>query len=272
MDLQHVLDWIANYGLAIPITIVVAYVLLRFSVLIIGGIVRKTMVHGGGTKEDIRKRQDTIISLLSVVLRVVVWVVAGLTLAINALPFLNLSPIIVSAAGVMGVAIGFGAQGLVRDFISGLYIIIENQYRVGDVVQIDNFTGKVVGFTIRSTVLRDDNGALHHITNGTVNHAINKTMGQAKLNLVFTVPIVTDVDKLIKTVNAVGLKFTANDQWKHKIQEPPYFKALGDQTIDSLNFTVTGKVQASAQWEIADELRKALLEELKKAAILPSKN
>ncbi|MCG2809802.1 MAG: mechanosensitive ion channel family protein, partial [Candidatus Portnoybacteria bacterium] len=85
---------------------------------------------------------------------------------------LDITPIL-AGAGVIGLAIGFGAQSLVKDFVSGLFILIENQYDMGDRVKIGTFEGRVVKITMRSTVLRDDEGKTFYISNGLINNVIN---------------------------------------------------------------------------------------------------
>ena len=94
----------------------------------------------------------------------------------NKLFLFDLSPLFASA-GIIGVALGFGAQSLVKDFLSGIFIIAENQYRVGDVVDVMGAAGTVERVGTRTTVIRDSEGNVHYVPNGTIQHVINKTMG-----------------------------------------------------------------------------------------------
>ena len=255
-------DWIVNYGLVIVITVVIAYALLRFSIVLLSKLIRKTVTQDANPQDN-KKRQDTIINLVSIMLRIVTWSLAISILAINVFPVLNLSPLLISAAGVLGVAFGFGAQGLVRDFISGVFIIIENQYRIGDIVQIGGFTGKVDRFTIRSTVLRDDDGALHHITNGTINHAINKTIDYAKINVMLPVSRKTSPESIKKLISIVGKKMSEDEQWKDRLISIPVFSSI--ESIGETTYTVkiSCKADPSSQWAVASHLRGLLLTKLR---------
>jgi moderate conductance mechanosensitive channel len=245
--------------------IVLAYAARRFGGMLLENVIRRTVryhAHGDQSEDDSKKRQDTLISMFSGVL---VWLVAGFTILGHFFK-LDLAPLI-AATGVAGVALGFGAQSLIKDFISGLFIILENQYRVGDIVQLDNAQGRVEQITIRSTVLRDNDGSVHYIPNGVIQHTINKTMGFAKINLLITVPPNTDVDKLAETVNAIGDKMAEEEKWRNKILDPPHFGGINNFTPTTLEIKINGKTQPTAQWNITNELRRRLLAALNKQGL-----
>lgn len=131
-------------------------------------------------KKDLEKRQRTLGGMFTNVWRIIVVVIA-LYFILQAIigkeqAFTLLAPLFASAS-IIGVALGFGAQSLVKDFISGIFIISENQYRVGDVIEIEGFGGTVERIGVRSTVIRDVDGNVHFFPNGMVQHIINKTMG-----------------------------------------------------------------------------------------------
>jgi moderate conductance mechanosensitive channel len=248
--------------------IVLAYAARRFGGMLLENVIRRTVryhAHGDQSEDDSKKRQDTLISMFSAVLGVLVWLVAGFTILGHFFK-LDLAPLI-AATGVAGVALGFGAQSLIKDFISGLFIILENQYRVGDIVQLDNAQGRVEQITIRSTVLRDNDGSVHYIPNGVIQHTINKTMGFAKINLLITVPPNTDVDKLAETVNAIGDKMAEEEKWRNKILDPPHFGGINNFTPTTLEIKINGKTQPTAQWNITNELRRRLLAALNKQGL-----
>lgn len=266
-DLQY---WIGNNWWKVATILIGAYIVRRFGDTVIAGIVRRTMkrrAHGDLNQDDIKKRQDTVIAMVSAILRVLVWLVAGFSIMRLAFPAIDLTPILASA-GVLGVAIGFGAQTLIKDFLSGLFIILENQYRVGDVVEIDKATGTVEQISLRSTVLRDSNGSVHYIPNGTIAHAINKTMGFSKINLTIEVPAATDIDKLAATINEVGTKMASEEKWKKKIMDAPRFLGIDSFTTDNIEVAIIGKTQPAAQWSVTGELRKRLVVALKKQGII----
>jgi moderate conductance mechanosensitive channel len=255
----------ANPWAQILLIVLVAYVVKRFGAMALESIIRRTVryhAHGDQSEDDSKKRQDTLISMFSAVLGVLVWLVAGFTI-LGGIFQLNLAPLI-AATGVAGVALGFGAQSLIKDFISGLFIILENQYRVGDIVELDNAQGRVEQITIRSTVVRDNDGSVHYIPNGVIQHTINKTMGFAKINLLITVPPDTDVDRLADVVNGIGDKMAEEEKWRNKILDPPHFGGINNFTPTTLEIKINGKTQPTAQWNITNELRRRLLTALNK--------
>lgn len=266
-SIQH---WLASHWWPITLILILAYIARRFGDMALGGLIRRTVryrAHGDLSEEDIKKRQDTLIIMSSTVLRVLVWLVAGFSL-VNVLfaPTIDLAPLL-AGASVLGVALGFGAQTLIKDFISGLFIILENQYRVGDVVEIDGASGTVEQITIRSTILRDNDGSVHYVPNGNITHAVNRTMGFAKVNVVVTVKPDTDVDKLADIINELGQKLIQEEKWKDKILEAPRFQSIGSFSETALEVKIVTKTQPSAQWSVMAELRKRLLAVVKKQGI-----
>src|SRR5688572_24482431 len=234
--LEVVQKWFADNWWTVALVVIGAYLTRRFGALIIEKLIRRTVhrrEHGDISQEDIKKRQDTLIVLFSALLRVFVWSVAGFTILRMLFPTLDLTPIL-AGASVMGVALGFGAQTLIRDFLSGLFIILENQYRVGDVVQIGEANGTVEHISLHSTIVRDNDGSVHYIPNGSITHAINKTMGFAKINLTIQVASTTDIDKLAEDINKLGEKMAGEEKWKKRIIDPPHFLGIDSFTTNDI--------------------------------------
>ncbi len=182
-------------------------------------------------------------------------------------PQIDLTPFFASA-GIVGIALGFGAQSLIKDFLSGLFIIAENQYRVGDIVDIEGATGTVERLTMRSTILRDNSGNVHFLPNGMVAHVINKTMGFSKVNFSLAVDPETDVDRLAAVIDEVGLKLSLDDKWKDKILEAPHFLNIGTISDLALEVTITGKTNPSQQWSVTGEMRRRLLKAFEKHKVV----
>jgi len=267
--IQH---WFGDNWWFVGGVVVTAWLVRRFGEMVVASIVRRTMrhrAHGDITEEDIKKRQDTLIAMFAAILRVLVWLVAGFSI-INHATDLDLTPLLASAS-VLGVAIGFGAQTLIKDFLSGLFIILENQYRVGDVVEIDDASGTVEQISLRSTIIRDNDGSVHYIPNGSIAHAINKTMGFAKINMAIEVSSSTDVDSLAKAINAVGDKMAKDEKWKTRIMDPPHFLGIDAFSTSTLEVKIVGKTQPSSQWSVTGELRKRLVVAFKKEGIIAAK-
>lgn len=267
--------WVLTHWFPLVIVVVVAWLALRFGSLVIDKVVRRAVRQSPFsqeylTPEDIKKRQDTLVSMLTALWKTGVWVVAALTFISEAALF-NTTPLLASA-GIVGVALGFGAQSVIKDLLSGVFIIIENQYRVGDTINIDGIgagspSGTVERITIRSTVLRDIDGNVHFVPNGAIVHVTNKTMGFSKVNFTLGVDPSTNVDKLAEIINKVGEKLAKDPAWADKIIEAPRFLRIGSFTDTTLEVRVTGKTQPSAQWSVTGELRKRLLTALKRDKI-----
>ena len=170
--LEEIINWLIGHGIKIAAILIAAVLADRVGKKFIGKAVKGGVKDG--TEESTEKRQKTLIRIFSSALSVVVWLVAIMMV----LPEFGIAvgPIL-AGAGILGVALGFGAQYMIRDFLAGLFVIIENQYRVGDVVCLDNTCGGVEDITLRKTVLRDLDGKVYHIPNGSFKMAANLTKG-----------------------------------------------------------------------------------------------
>lgn len=221
-------------------------------------------------KKDLEKRQRTLGGMFTNVWRIIVVVIA-LYFILQAVigkeqAFTLLAPLFASA-GIIGVALGFGAQSLVKDFISGIFIISENQYRVGDVIEIEGFGGTVERIGVRSTVIRDVDGNVHFFPNGMVQHIINKTMGYSMARFTLAVAPDTDIDKVAKIIDKIGLKLASEEKWKDKVLEAPHYVMMGEFTATAINLIVSGKTQPSDQWSVTAEMRRRILEKFDQEGI-----
>lgn len=265
-----------GHGISILIILFVALIAYYGGTRIVASTVRrlvKSTRHREWHRKDIEKRQNTLSALFTNIWRILVMVIASLTIFKELFPLIDLSPLFASA-GIIGVALGFGAQSIIKDFLSGIFIISENQYRVGDIVDIEGASGTVERIGTRSTVLRDVDGNVHYFPNGMVTHVINKTMGYSMARFIVAVHPDTDLDEVVSIINDLGEKLAKEDKWKKKIIEPPAFVSLGEITGNSLEIIIAGKTQPSDQWSVIAEMRRRLLESLEKAkielAVLPN--
>jgi small conductance mechanosensitive channel len=248
-----------------PILLIVVLTLLalRGARLLVHGVVKAVLdreTTEGTAQElsaiEIRKRMDTIETLGSRVLQAFV-VVIGSLMVLAKLNF-DIGPAI-AGLGVVGIAVGFGAQSLVRDYFNGALIFLENQYSLGDVVTIAGVTGSVEDISLRRTTLRDLDGVVHTVPNGEIKVASNRTRTWARINQDVTVSYGTDVDRAIAVVDAVGRTMAEESEWKDRIIEPPRVErveAIGEYGI---TLKILGTVRASDQWAAGGELRKRLL-------------
>jgi len=221
--------------------------------------VMMTAYHRTLHKKDLEKRQATLVGLFVAVWRILVIALALVALMRLFFRDVDLAPLFASA-GIIGIAIGIGSQSLIKDFLSGIFIITENQYRVGDIVDLEGAAGTVERIGLRSTVLRDENGNVHFVPNGFVQHVINKTMGYSMARFTLAVTPAANIDTVVEIIDDIGTKLTKEEAWKHKIIEAPQFLMVGDITSTAVNLIVAGKTQPSDQWSVTAEMRRRILE------------
>jgi len=248
-----VVTWLINHGIPILIIVVVGAVLWfalnKFLPPVVGRLMATTK---GESKEGIKKRRDTLVGVLTGVGRVFIVIVAVMMILDEAgVPIAS----VLVGLGIAGLAIGFGAQYLIRDLIAGMFIILENQYRVGDVARVADVAGLVEEVTLRKTVLRDLDGIVHHVPNGEIRIASNFTRHFARVNLNVSVAYGTDLDHAISVINRVGKELAEDAKWRKVIKSPPQalrVDNLGDSGID---IKILGDVKPMEQWAVMGELR-----------------
>jgi small conductance mechanosensitive channel len=209
------------------------------------------------TALEIKKRQDTIEALAINVIRFFVLVIAILMILETAFA-LDIGPAI-AGLGIAGIAIGLGTQHLVRDYLNGALILIENQYGKGDVVRIAGVTGTVEDFTLRRTTLRDQDGTVHTVPNGEIAVASNMTRVFARVNQDVKVVYGTDIEKATAVVNGVGQGLADDPDWGPRILEAPRVERVSALGELGITLKILGTVRASEQWAVGGELRKRLL-------------
>ena len=261
--MENLSDWTGDQGLTIFFVLVGCAVAYYFGGKLVEFITRK-VVEGGRRrnipKKDIEKRSTTLAALTLAVWRILILAIAVISIFKILFPAINLAPLFASA-GIVGIAIAFGAQALVKDFLTGVFIITENQYRVGDIIDINGAAGRVERIGARSTVLRDNDGNVHYIPNGTIQHVVNKTMGYSKVRFSILLDSSTDLDNAITVINQTGDELAANAKWKTKVLTAPQFDSVGTFTAKSIEVTIVGKTQPSDQWSVTAEMRRRLLRE-----------
>jgi len=266
----YVAAWIATHGFEVVVIVIVTMGFYYVGTALVGNVVKRTVQQSARRhawhRKDIEKRQNTLKGLFKNVWRVLVISIGTLALFYTLFPGVSLAPIFASA-GIVGVAFGFGAQSLVKDFLSGIFIISENQYRVGDIVEIQSAEGVVERIGARSTVLRDADGQVHYFPNGMVQHVINKTMGYSMARFSIGVHPSSDLENVITIINETGEKLAHEEKWKSKIIEAPSFVSVGEFTSTGVGLLVSGKTQPSDQWSVTAEMRRRLLFEFEKRKI-----
>ena len=262
--------WLVSTRVVETVSVILGSIILYFAIrfLISWGIKHMftaSAKYRSWHRKDIEKREETLLQLLGGFWKIIVICYVVATIA-NKLFLFDLSPLFASA-GIIGVALGFGAQSLIKDFLSGIFIITENQYRVGDIVDIMGASGTVERVGTRSTIIRDYDGNVHYIPNGTIQHVINKTMGYSISRFVLLLDPSVDINEVADIINETGKALASEEKWKNKIIDPPKFVSVGDITGRSVEITVSGKTQPSDQWAVTSQMRRRLLKQFEKRNI-----
>jgi moderate conductance mechanosensitive channel len=184
---------------------------------------------------------------------VTIFIVAGLIILGDI--GLNLAPVLASA-GVLGLAIGFGAQNLVQDFLAGIFILLEDQYGVGDVIDVAGVTGTVEAVSLRITRIRDVNGVVWNIRNGPVKKAGNETHEWARAVVDFPIPYGVPMAAARGAMERAAAEMAGEPRWSTAILEPP--EVWGIETVSPLLVRVTARTAPLAKLEVTRELRERL--------------
>jgi small conductance mechanosensitive channel len=250
-------NWIETLwtrGARILVVLVILYVSLRILARIVPPAVRRGVAAQmpGAPELEVDKRADTIASVIQSTAGVIAIVIALLTI----LPEFGVSvTALLASVGVAGIAVAIGAQSLVRDVLAGLFILFENQYGRGDVIRVAGVEGLVQDIELRRTVLRDLDGTVHSVPNGTITVASNLTRAWSRVNIVASVAYDEDLDRVFSVIDRTGQELASDPDWSDDIVKPP--RALGvDKATDAgVEVRVLGDTRPSRQWDVMRELR-----------------
>ena len=264
---RHLLQWLLGPGLHIAIILVAAYITIRAIHLWIEYLeYHLTSDAAGPAGLERRRRARTLSGTLASLVSVGVAFAAGLTvllqLNINVLPILT-------GAGIAGLAIGFGAQNLVRDVISGFFLILEDQVRVGDLAQIQTVTGLVEQINLRTIVLRDADGAVHVFPNGTITTLANLSKDFAFAVVDLTIPLSENFQQVAQALSDIGARMQGDAGFGAMILAP--LEILGLESLGDTNATlrVRFKTLPLKQYAVARELRWRVVTEFAARGIKP---
>ena len=169
----------------------------------------------------------------------------------------NLAPVLASA-GVLGIAIGFGAQNLVQDFLAGIFMLLEDQYGVGDVIAVGDISGTVEGVSLRLTRIRDVSGVVWHIRNGTIQQAGNESQGWARAVIDYPVSATRDVPQVRELMLATAIEMWREPEWHGVILEEPQVWGVQAVSAGEVLIRLTARTVPLRQWEVARALRERL--------------
>jgi small-conductance mechanosensitive channel len=198
------------------------------------------------------RRVETVAALLRSIVSAVVWTVAVL-MALSELG-LNLGPLI-AGAGIVGVAIGFGAQNLVRDFLSGIFMLMEDQYGVGDVIDAGPATGTVESIGLRSTRIRDVNGTVWHLPNGHIERIGNKSQLWSRALLDIDVSYQTDIAHATDVIKRTAQTMCEDPDFAEAVLSEPEVWGVENLGVDSVSIRLVLKTAPNDQFKVTRELR-----------------
>jgi small-conductance mechanosensitive channel len=257
LDANRVADWLLTSGLRILIILAVLYVIYFAIVHIAPRGIRRGVAEQMENKPEveIEKRVHTLSAVVIATARVVLLFAAVFMI----LPEvgINIAPVL-AGAGIVGLAVGFGAQTLVRDTISGVFVLAENQYGVGDIVTLAGVTGLVEDVNLRRTVLRDLDGTVHSIPNGEITTASNMTREWARVNMNVGVAYGEDLDKVRNVINRVGQELAADAEVGPLVTEAPHFERVDGFGDSGIEIKILGVTRPMQQWAVMGELRRRL--------------
>ncbi len=231
---------------------VVAWVLVG---IILSNLLRLSILHYL-KREKVTNRSKTIAKLITSVIRYVVWFVVLISI-LNSLN-IDITPFIASA-GVIGLAIGFGAQEIVKDFLSGFFIIFEGEFIVEDVIEVDGFKGVVRSIGLRTTTLRNWKGEVKIINNGNIKNIINYSKNFSMAIVDFGVAYDTDLERFTKLMAEFIPMLSVFEQ----IIEPPSFMGIVELANSSINMRIIAKTKSMNHFQLERDIRKMLVTYLK---------
>lgn len=250
---QRIFDWSLSSGLHILIVIVLAWVAFNLATRLSNRLVQFV----GRQREDseFRKRAETLGAMVRYVLVFAILAVASMTVLREL--GIDIGPVL-AAAGIVGLAVGFGAQSLVKDVISGFFILVEDQIRVGDVVEISGKSGVVERVSLRTTVLRDLSGNVHYVPNGQINVVTNMTKEYSRYVFDIGVAYRENVDEVMEVIKKVDEELRNDPDYREDILEP--IEVLGVDRFASSAVVIRARTTTVPikQWRVGREFNRRL--------------
>ena len=262
---QTIQTWFLEHGINNVIVLIVGVLLWLVLKKIIPPLINRVMSRPveGESREGQKRRADTLQGVFLGLTKILIILMVVLIVLSE---YVSIGPLL-AGLGVAGIAVGFGAQYLIRDLIAGVFVLMENQYRVGDVAKVADVTGLVEEVNLRKTVLRDLDGIVHHVPNGEIRVASNYSRHFARVNLDIGVSYGTDLDFAIEVINRVCQEMSEEEEWSKVLRTVPKVirvNKLGDSGID---LKVVGEVKPLEQWNVMGQLRLRIKKEFDKEGI-----
>ena len=250
------LDWtlIVRKAVSVLLVLVAAWAAFRVMKMLTRRIEHAVDDGDPDTLSVREQRAKTLAQLLNSVGAVAITIATALTI-LNL--FIQIAPLL-AGVGVAGLAISFGAQSLVKDVISGFFILLENQFGVEDIVEINGVGGKVEKMTMRIVMLRDVQGTLHVIPNGSINMVSNKTRGWARIVVDVGVAYKEKVDDVISVMRDEAKALWTDEEWQPMLVNEPAVWGVEALADSSVNIRIVADTAPGQQWAVGREIRRRL--------------
>ncbi|MFC2045505.1 mechanosensitive ion channel family protein [Chloroflexota bacterium] len=256
--MEFMLDWLYVTGwkiiVIVGITLGTLMMIRRFAPMMIKRTVTAQMK--GKRKVEKEKRQETLVRIITTLSGTILGTI-GIFLVLTELG-INVTAA-VAGMGIIGVALGFGAQFLVRDYIGGFFIFLENQFNVGDVIKAVDITGIVEEISIRRTILRDLDGARHTISNGQIRVLTNYTQRWSRANLDISVAYKEDLDRVMAIMRRTWEEMAEDPDWRPCIvSKTPTIMRVNEFGDSGIKIKIVGETEPIKQWDVMGEYRRRI--------------
>jgi len=265
--------WVLGTPVKIVIIAVLALLLNRF----VRRGIQRLMVRLGSASEDASgkflsersrerasQRSDTIGSLLRSLTTGLIFGIAGLMM----LDLIGISIVpIIASAGIIGLAVGFGAQSVVEDFLRGLFMLGEDQFGVGDRIDVGSVNGYVERVTLRTTIVKDPTGTVWHIPNSEINYVANETQESSRALVEIPVDYGTDIDRAMEALQDAATAACQDPSWTDRVRSEPEVRGVADLGYSDLSIRVQVWVDSGARRQFERHLRKCLKEGMDRAGV-----
>ncbi len=250
--------WLLGRTFTVSIIVIVAFLAIRFVSRLTSPIIEQYLahrVHEDKDSDEVQRRTKTLQGVVSNTLSSIIFAMAFF-MVLSELG-VNIAPLI-AGAGVAGIAIGFGAQNIIKDIFAGVFIMMEDQFRVGDVAQLAGVVGIIEDINLRRTTLRDFHMNQHIIPNGEIGIASNYTKEKSRVNLDIEVAYKEDLDEVMAIIDRVGAEISADPEWAPKITDPLKAMRVQEFGASGIAIKVMGETVPMEQWAVAGEFRRRI--------------
>lgn len=247
--------WATQNGVRIVLLLLLAFAASRFAASVIRRAEHEIVSDADPRSFERRKRVQTLGGIFSRLLSILIWAVASL-MVLRELD-VDITPVL-TGAGIIGLAVGFGAQTLVKDIIAGFFLIAENQIRIGDVASINGIGGMVEEINLRTVVLRDFEGVVHTIANGEIRTLANRTKDFSCYVIDIGVDYNDDTDRIVEVVRDTGAALMADPAYGPSMLEPVEVVGLDSFNASDVTLRFRIKTLPLKQWEVGREMRRRI--------------